>query len=302
MGFTRNRFGGLTLAVTILATVAGFSYQPRCAFSQAPAAVIAPALPAAAMAPLRFDLLDQHLIVVRGSIGPLDGLKLLIDTGSNPTMVDRRVAKKLALAVQGGKIIAFGQESDSLTAVLPGIRLGPRNAGAIPAAVGDLSYLHGVDAVIGLDVLSRSSFSIDYEKRAIVFGPMAERQPSVLLEVTPPFLTVQLAICGRPVRLLVDTGSRRLVLFERRVQDRLPPLSQHGELLMYHFSGMSRLNRVFLTPVEIGTATFNRVEGFISDTRLDGYPSGIDGVLGLRALASKRVDFDFERGRLAFDQ
>jgi Aspartyl protease len=297
MRFTWNRFGGLTLLVAM----AGFSAQPRSALSQESGAVVAAPLPAATLEPLRFELLEHHLIVVRGSIGPLDGLKLLIDTGSIPTMVDRRVAKKLAVAVQGSKIIAFGQKSDSLTTVLPSIRLGPLHAEAIMAGVGDLSYLHGLDAVIGLDVLARSSFSIDYEKRLIMFGPMVAGERNVPLEVTPPFLTVQLAISGRPFRLLVDTGSRRLVLFERRVHDRLPPLSIHGELLMYHFSGTSRLKRVFLPPLEVDTATFDRVEGFLSDTSVDGYPSGIDGVLGLRAIVSKRADFDFERGRLAFD-
>jgi Aspartyl protease len=130
---------------------------------------------------------------------------------------------------------------------------------------------------------------------------MAARQPSVKLEVTPPFLTIQIALAGQQFRLIVDTGSRRLVLFERRVHDRLPSLSTHGALLLYHMSGTSRLNRVLLWHLDVGGWTMDRVEGFISDAPLDGYPAGIDGVLGLRVLASKRADFDFERSRLAFD-
>jgi hypothetical protein len=123
----------------------------------------------------------------------------------------------------------------------------------------------------------------------------------VLLESTPPFLTVQLAISGRPVRLLVDTGSRRLVLFEHRVHDRLPPMQHHGELLMYHVSGTSRLDRVILPVLAVGGSIINRAEGFLSDAFVDQYPAGIDGVLGIRAIAAKHADFDFERGRLAFD-
>lgn len=249
---------------------------------------------------LKFDLREQYQIVVPGAVGALERLNLLIDTGSIPSMVDLRVAKKLGLDVHESEIVAFGQKSRDRTTVLPSIRLGPLRAEAVTARVGDLSFLHGVDAIIGLDVLARSSFSIDYEVRQVAFGPLMAREPTVRLEVTPPFLTVQLTLAGRPVRLLVDTGSQRLVLFERRVRDRLPRLPVHGEQLLYHLSGTSRLDRVFLPPLDVGGTTIEHLEGFISNAPVDGYPSEIDGVLGIRVLASKRAEFDFERGRLGF--
>jgi predicted aspartyl protease len=253
-------------------------------------------------APVKFDLIEQYQIVVRGSIGPLDGLKFLIDTGSIPTMVDRKVARKLGVVTEGGiEFASFGKKSRSLIAVLEDLRVGPFHAGNVTAGVGDLSFLHGVDAVIGLDVLFRSSFRIDYEKHELRFGPVVTRQPSVLLEATPPFLTVQLTLAGKPVRLLVDTGSRRLVLFERRMHDRLPVLSHHGELVMYHLAGESRLTRVILPHLEVGGSIIDRAEGFLSDASVEHYPAGIDGVLGLRVLAPKHADFDFERNRLGFD-
>jgi len=248
--------------------------------------------------PLNFELHERYQIVVPGAIGPLERLHLLIDTGSIPSMVDRRVAKKLDVDIQASDIVAFGEKSRVLTTVLPSIRLGPLRADAVRAGVGDLSFLHGVDAIIGLDVLSRSSFSIDYEERRLAFGPLMAREPTVRLEVTPPFLTVQLALAGRSVRLLVDTGSRRLVLFERRVRDRLPRLPVHGEQVLYHISGTSRLHRVFLPPLDAGGTTVEHLEGFMSDAPVDGYPQEIDGVLGIRALASRYAEFDFERNRL----
>jgi predicted aspartyl protease len=253
-------------------------------------------------APVKFDLIEQHQIVVRGSIGPLEGLKFLIDTGSIPSMVDRKVARKLGVVTEGGiEFVSFGKKSRSLIAVLEDLRVGPFHAGNVTASVGDLSFLHGVDAVIGLDVLFRSSFGIDYEKHELRFGPVVTRQPSVLLEATPPFLTVQLTLAGKPVRLLVDTGSRRLILFERRMHDRLPVLSHHGELAMYHLAGESRLTRVILPHLEVGGSIIDRAEGFLSDASVEHYPAGIDGVLGLRVLAPKHADFDFERNRLGFD-
>ena len=44
-----------------------------------------------------FDLVEQHLIVAKGSIAGLRGLNLLIDTGTTPSVVDKRVAKRLRL-------------------------------------------------------------------------------------------------------------------------------------------------------------------------------------------------------------
>jgi predicted aspartyl protease len=254
----------------------------------------------AANASLHFDLLERHLIVVHGSIGAMDGLKLLIDTGAIPSMVDRKVARKLGLEVQEREFIAFGQKTRAATTVLPDIRIGPLHTAAVPAGVGDLGYLHGVDAIIGLDVLTRSSFSIDYDRRELTFGEPAQDDPGVRLEATPPFLTVQVTISGRHFRLLVDTGSNRLVLFERRVGNQLPLLPVHGELATYHLAGSSRLQRVTLPPVAAGDVTLDHVEGFLSDAPMEGYPAGIDGVLGVRVLASKRAGFDFERQRLAF--
>ena len=215
-------------------------------------------------------------------------------------MLDRRVAKKLDMDVRQGEMVAFGQKSRIQRTVLPSIRLGPLRVGAITGDVGDLSFLHGVDAIIGLDVLSRSSFSIDYETHEVTFGPVAIHEPTVPLEFTPPFLTVQLMLGGRPVRLLVDTGSRRLVLFERRVHDRLPRLPVHGEQVVYHIAGNSHLHRVSLPPVDAGGTTVEHLEAFLSDAPVDSYPPGIDGVLGIRALASKYAGFDFERNRLGF--
>lgn len=261
-----------------------------------------PAVTAANSASMKFDLLERHLIVVRGAIGHLEGLKLLIDTGAIPSMIDRRVAKKLALEVQESEFIAFGQKVHVATTVLPDIRLGSLHAEALSAGVGDLSYLHGVDAIVGLDVLGRYSFSIDYEQRVLALGPVAERDTGVRLEPVPPFLTVQVSIGGRPFQFLVDTGSSRLVIFGRRINGRLPLLPVHGELATYHLGGSARLQRVTLPLVTAGGATLVHLEGFLSDAPMDGYPSGIDGVLGVRVLASKRASFDFERNRFAFAQ
>jgi hypothetical protein len=89
-------------------------------------------------------------------------------------------------------------------------------------------------------------------------------------------------------------------LFDHQVHGRLPPFPVQGELLINHLAGTSRFNRVVLPAIDVGGSTLRAVEGFLSDASFTGFPASIDGVLGIRVLASKRADFDFERNRLAF--
>ncbi|PYT20048.1 MAG: hypothetical protein DMG57_43450 [Acidobacteria bacterium] len=135
--------------------------------------------------PLKFELRERYQVVVPGAIGRSYGCIFSLTTGSIPSMVDRRIAKKLGVNVRESEIVAFGEKSRVLKTVLPSIRLAPLHADTVTASVRDLSFLHGVDAIIGLDVLARSSFSIDYETREVVFGPLTAREPTVRLEVTP---------------------------------------------------------------------------------------------------------------------
>jgi hypothetical protein len=63
-------------------------------------------------------------------------------------------------------------------------------------------------------------------------------------------------------------------------------------------AGTSRLQRVVLPRLEAGSLTITGLEGLLSNANVDHYPPAIDGILGVRAIASSRADFDFERNRL----
>ena len=181
------------------------------------------------VAEVPFELYQHHLIVTKGSIGPLNGLSLLIDTGTIPSMVDVRIARKLHLQAEPSMLVAFGQSVAIQSTVLNGFRIGALETGPVPAGVSDLSYLDGVriDAIIGLDVLARTSFSIDYRKRVLRFSPGGREESVAPLEPVWPFLTVRMKIAGQQVRLLVDTGSSDLVTFQ--VEDARRPLDRPGK-------------------------------------------------------------------------
>ena len=198
------------------------------------AALLASATPLGSAEPLAevpFKLYQRHLVVTKGSIGRLNGLNLLIDTGSIPSMVDGRIARKLHLRTEPSLLIAFGKQVPTQSAILDGFRIGSLQSGPVSASVGDLSYVERgqIDAIVGLDVLARTNFSIDYQTRVLRLAPAGREDSVAPLELAWPFLTVRMTVAGRPIRLLVDTGSSDLVLFKSRMSSALSEAPWKGD-------------------------------------------------------------------------
>jgi hypothetical protein len=256
------------------------------------------------LADVPFDLVQQHLIVAKGSVGPVHGLNLLIDTGTIPSILGQRLAGKLRLHAEPSTFVAFGQSIQINSATLSGLRIGPVEPGEVPTAIGDLSYLQGtgIDAIIGLDVLARKGFRIDYKAHTLSFTPSERESAMAPLQIVWPFLTVRLFVAGHPMQLLVDTGSRDLVLFKRRMPAALLPVPWRGEKVVQQASGPAHLRRFELSQVILGDQHWDRLPGFVLDAPMDAYPPGIDGVLGVLALGGTRVRFDFERGELGWSK
>jgi Aspartyl protease len=251
-----------------------------------------------------FDLAEQYLVVAKGSVGGLRGLNLLIDTGTMPSVVDKSVAARLNLRGAPSLNTAFGQNVAVRSTTLPGLRVGPFEHGEVPAKIGDLSYLQRtrVDVIVGLDVLARRSFAIDYRARTLSFGPADRERAVAPLRVVWPFLTVRLFVAGQPVQLLVDTGSRDLVLFKSRMPASLLPVPWKGDKVIQLPAGLVRLLRYDLRQVTLGDQRWESLPGFVLDASTSSYPAGIDGVLGVRAIGGARVRLDFERGELGWSE
>ena len=256
-----------------------------------------PSLWSTETAEVPFKLYQRHLVVTKGDIGPLNGLNLLIDTGTIPSVVDAQIARKLRLQTESSTLVAFGQPVRIQSTVVDGFRIGSLESGPVPAGVGDLSYLEGVriDAIVGLDVLARTNFSIDYRTRVLNFAPEGRENTVTPLEVIWPFVTVRMTIAGEQVRLLVDTGSSDLVLFKGRMPVALSGSPWRGDKTVQYASGVARLQRLELRQPSLGAHTWDKLPAWALDAVLDGYPPGIDGVFGVLAVGCQRVTFNFER-------
>lgn len=145
-------------------------------------------------------------------------LKVMFDTGTDPSAIDLRLARRLALPV-GGSGRGVGAVSDEVPfteAVLPWLRIGDLGIRNLFAPALDLSGLpFAVDIVLGYNVLRQLALRIDYRQRTLELahpdlgaapGAPAITLPLVFYEHFPALAAIEVA--GQPIALAtIDTGS-----------------------------------------------------------------------------------------------
>jgi aspartyl protease len=119
-----------------------------------------------AHAKLPFRLYWGYLVVVEGSIGNVQKLNFLVDTGAYPSVVDQKIAHNLGLAEQPGRLNLSNKSVQTRLVVLPSLLLGPVRVESLPVLTEDLSFFqnalgHKVDAIVGLGVLGKRSLTVN---------------------------------------------------------------------------------------------------------------------------------------------
>jgi hypothetical protein len=90
---------------------------------------------------ISFELVSGYLIVAEGSIGNLNHLKFVLDTGTTRTFIDLRLAKQLALPLESKVVLRFDTKIPVKSALLPSLTLGPLLGENLTVNVADLSHL-----------------------------------------------------------------------------------------------------------------------------------------------------------------
>jgi predicted aspartyl protease len=253
-----------------------------------------------ARAQIPFKLYQNYLIVVQGSLGTLEGLNLLIDTGSNVTSIDRRIARKLGLKGQKHKLALLNQAARVERVVLPSLQVGSFRVESLLGLVQDLSFIDTtigirIDAVVGLDFLGHSSFAVDYESKKMLFGPIAAMSSAVPFKTGAPVVTVELRLNGMPVRLLVDTGTRNLLLFECQLPEGLRKLPTRVVRRSFNSAATSfETKEILVSRVQLGAVERGPLRALLTNDSAF-FDQSFDGTLGPTGLGLKWIAFDFER-------
>jgi aspartyl protease len=244
--------------------------------------------------PLR--IYRNFLIVAEGKIaGGPEERNFILDTGTAPSIISVKLVSRLGLATRPSTVTVLGKALPIQEAVVPEIEIGPVRAISFPVQVQDLSRLEGtfgmpIDGIIGLDLLSKSSFHINYDRKEIEFGEISREGIPVPYDPRAGLAVAGLKIGGRPVRMLVDTGSDRVVLLGGNFAEvgwmGLRDTAQRGTTL----ADQELHVRKFSAPeIIFGGERFRNDQAYFVPGTAD---PEFDGLLGVRALGFRGVSFD----------
>jgi len=244
-----------------------------------------------------FDLCGGYLVLVQGSLGKLQKRNFIIDTGTNPSVLDERVARRLGLSGRKEKLRLVNREIDTTTVLIPSVRLGPLARESMPMVVQDLSFLQRklglrIDALVGLDILGNSSFEIDYLNRRISFGSTTPVSGSVPFETDAPLITVEMMIENQPFRLVVDTGASGLILFDKRAAKKLRTWQVTAEASSWNMSGQFSMQSIQISRTQLGNSALGGLRAYLTGDQSQGLE--FDGLLGVSVLHAAQISFDFE--------
>ena len=259
-----------------------------------------------------FHLTPQGGVIVSVFLDAKGPFPFLLDTGSNGSVVSEALAASLAAPVVAATTLtsAIGQKR-RLVARIGHLAIGPISASGVlatvmPASDFDLPDTTAggdrVQGVVGQDVLANLRYTIDYRARRIVWrdgiGEIPERASVLALEPRDDRFLVVLPQGHSTLRLVPDSGSEGLVLFQRdgRV-DPIATLAPDGAMVS-GLAGAGIARRARVDALRLGTATLTGVPAVV----VAGVPAAqtADGLLPLHLFA--RVTFNGPERQLVIER
>jgi hypothetical protein len=256
--------------------------------------------------PLRFDLYHNYLIVARGSVGSRSGLNFLVDTGTNPSVLDRRVAQKLHLQERPSILAGINGRVQAGQATVPSLEFGPIRRDNVNMVVADLSFFSKaipvpIDGVIGLDVVGQIPFEIDYAASQISFGPIPLLKNSLPLEVRGGLPIVTAELNHLSTHLVLDTAASALIVFAPQT----PAMVSRVNATTVQQSS-SRMGEFERKSVQLGSLTLGHMElrgqpAFLLQNPWDRNED-FDGLMSPALLGITRLAIDAQRGVVEFSR
>jgi aspartyl protease len=97
---------------------------------------------------------------------------LLLDTGASMTMISRRLASNLALALTASRLFSgIGGTVNAKIGHVNSIKVGAAEVSSMPVAIHDIPQVPRFDGLLGMDFLGRFQVSVDHAKNLLVLTP-----------------------------------------------------------------------------------------------------------------------------------
>jgi predicted aspartyl protease len=257
----------------------------------------------------------QGSVVVSATVQGSGPFPFLLDTGSSHSAISDDLARELALT----PIARAGLQTSTGQTMVPVVEVGAVSVGGITdrlqASVLTKHALQmigsNVRGVLGRDFLSTHHFTIDYTRRRLRWDDLAEgldRQGELRMTRVPLVeqdgrFVIQVDQKGRDesLRLVADTGSSELVLFENAglAQLDLTPVLDRPPMAMSSLTGSQAVRIMRLQRLAIGALTLRDRLAIVVPPVSREY-STVDGLLPLHTF--QRVSFRQRDGCLVIEQ
>jgi predicted aspartyl protease len=249
-----------------------------------------------------FRLIDGWAIVLEGTLAGKQHQQILIDTGAVPSAINIRVARRLGLSGPAQKLSLMNRAMQVEKVRVANVEVGTVAAEALDMVAMDLASIEQalgtrIDAVIGLDLLSRQNFSLDYRRKQLAFFGKASLGGPIPFEIREEaggtYVLISLQMNGERLRMLLDTGTRDMMLFKRRLPGGLRQLPVQGKDFNLNAGGRDSLAVVEVPAVNLGPFSWQKRKAYVWDTLPDQLRD-FDGMIGPAALDAHVVAFDFD--------
>jgi predicted aspartyl protease len=256
-----------------------------------------------------FRLIDGWAIVLEGTLAGESHQKMLIDTGAVPSAINVKVARRLGLSGPERRLSLMNRAVTVERVRVTNVRAGAVAVEAMEMVAMDLQRIEQalgtrIDAVIGLDLLSRQNFSIDYRRRELAFSRNPVAAGAIPFETKEEagktYILIPLQSNGERLQMLLDTGVRDMVLFKPRLRGHLQQLRVQGSDFNLNAGGQDSLAVVEMPSVELGSFSWKKRKAYIWGTPPDQLRD-FDGMVGPAALGALAIAFDFDRRVISFE-
>lgn len=266
---------------------------------------LTPGLAAQEPTAVPFHLIDGWAIVLEGTLAGIPNCRMMIDTGAVPSAINGKFVKQLGLVGSVLRLSVMNRSVDAQRLRVPDVHIGPVSVESLDMVAVDLDRIEQrlgtrIDAVIGLDFLARRNFRLDYRHKKLVFTSNTDANGAGAIafemqhEAGGAYILLPLRIDGQNLQVLLDTGTKDLTLFDRRLGGMLQRLRVLGLDSNITAAGQGSIMAVELNAINVGPIFSRKQKAFVL-TNSEEDLRRFDGILGPVALGAIAVGFDFDR-------
>ena len=301
-----------------------FMVGPGCAM-RGPSLKDAVTGPNASTTALYRNPIAQDKIFVEAVLSDGKPRLFLVDTGAAISVVSRRVAIELNLAIQArpGHLSGIGGSTTWVGSVLPSIQIGRFRISDTAVAVGVTGVpthvgMVPLDGIIGSDILKHFRVEVDYPAQTLTLKrPGVEAMPpeSVPLFFNGEHPLTQTTLTARdingttvhqPVLLEIDTGARGILLIGGTNSD-LATVASQGTELIAGIGSSGKANkrstrRIPVAQISVGGQMLDTPQQAVwiqYDAPVRRHSPEMPGLIGYNALKNHRLVLDYPDKRFA---